>query len=152
VLRAAVERHGVPEVVVYNVGLIQADAPGELTTEQHQYAYSINVLGALTTAVASLPLMADRGNGTFLITGGMPVPTPGYVSLSLGKAGVRALTTILAAQYGPTGVHAATITVADAVVAGTAFDPDRIAEHYWRLHVQPRDQWETEYLFTGESA
>jgi hypothetical protein len=32
------------------------------------------------------------------------------------------------------------------VEPGTAYDPDDIAEHYWRLHTQPRGQWEREVL------
>ena len=47
-------------------------------------------------------------------------------------------------------MHAATVTVGGAIAPGTAFDPDVIAEHYWRLHAQPADQWETEVLFDGE--
>ena len=36
-----------------------------------------------------------------LLTGGMPEPIPEVTSLSLGKAGVRALTEILAKAYEP---------------------------------------------------
>ncbi|MDT7661824.1 MAG: hypothetical protein QOD04_1380 [Pseudonocardiales bacterium] len=93
--------------------------------------------------------MARRGSGTFLITGGMPEPVPGYVSLTLGKAGVRSLVGLLDAEYGPAGVHVASVTVAGAVAPGTAFDPDDIAEYYWRLHTQPRGQWDTELLYSG---
>jgi hypothetical protein len=38
------------------------------------------------------------------------------------------------------------------VAAGSEFDPDRIAEHYWRLHAQPPQAWEHEVLFAGEPA
>lgn len=47
------------------------------------------------------------------------------------------------------GVHVATVIVDGAVVPGSAFDPDDIADHYWRLHVQPRAEWEREYRYTG---
>jgi NAD(P)-dependent dehydrogenase (short-subunit alcohol dehydrogenase family) len=150
-LRAAINEHGVPEVVVYNAGVIQADSPGDLSPAEQTRAWSVNVLGALTTAVETMPLMAERGSGTFLITGGMPVPVASYLSLSLGKASVRTLTTMLAEHYAPHGVHAATVTVAGAVAPGTAFDPDAIAEHYLRLHAQPPNQWQTELLFDGAS-
>ena len=141
---------GTPEVVVYNAAIIQRDVPGELSAQGHLAAWSVNVVGALTAAAHVAPAMAARGSGSFIITGGMPEPVAQYVSLSLGKAGVRALTTMLADYYGPSGVHAATVTVYDDVVPGTAFDPDDIAEHYWRLHNQPRDAWEIEVAFTGE--
>jgi hypothetical protein len=62
---------------------------------------------------------------------------------------VRALAELLAKAYGPAGIHVATVTIAGAVAAGTAFDPDDIAEHYWRLHTQPVDAWEHEVLHAG---
>jgi hypothetical protein len=72
------------------------------------------------------------------------------VSLSLGKAGVRALTNLLALEYGPSSVHVATVTVCGPVAPGTPFDPDRIAEYYWRLHNQDPGEWEHEVAFTGD--
>ena len=68
---------------------------------------------------------------------------PGSVSLSIGKAALRALVALVDQEF---GVHAATVTVAGAVTPGTAFDPDAIAEHYWRLHVQPAGQWQREVV------
>ena len=87
--------------------------------------------------------------GSFIITGGMPEPEPAYVSLSLGKAGVRALVTLLDKEYGASGVHVATVTIAGEVAPGTAFDPGDIAEHYWRLHTQPPEHWEHEVVHRG---
>jgi NADP-dependent 3-hydroxy acid dehydrogenase YdfG len=137
------------DVLVYNAGLIRQDVPGELSTAEHQYAWAVNVVGAITAVVHVGPGMADAGRGTILLTGGMPEPVPDVVSLSLGKAGVRALTRLLATQYGPAGVHVATVTVGGTVAPGTAFDPDDIAEHYWRLHTQARQDWEREVLLSG---
>jgi NAD(P)-dependent dehydrogenase (short-subunit alcohol dehydrogenase family) len=79
----------------------------------------------------------------------MPKPVPEVTSLSLGKAGVRVLTELLDTQFGPSGVHVATVTVGGTVAPGTAFDPDDIAEHYWRLHAQPASSWEREVLYDG---
>jgi NAD(P)-dependent dehydrogenase (short-subunit alcohol dehydrogenase family) len=147
----ATTQYGVPDVVVYNAGVIQADAPGDLTPDQQLDAWRINVLGALTLANAAIPAMAGRGSGTYLVTGGMPVPTPAYLSLSLGKAGVRVLVALLAEHYAPQGIHIATVTVGGSVASGTPFDPDAIADVYWRLHAQPRESWETVHLFDGET-
>ena len=94
---------GVPAALIYNAGLIQRDRPGELSRERHFAAYAINVLGAMTAAVHLAPAMAQAGGGTIVITGGMPEPDPAVTSLSLGKAGARALTKLLAAEYGPGG-------------------------------------------------
>jgi NAD(P)-dependent dehydrogenase (short-subunit alcohol dehydrogenase family) len=150
-LDAAADELGPPDVVVYNAAIIQADSLGELSASAHQAAWAVNVVGALTTAAHVLPGMARRGGGSFIVTGGMPEPKPRYVSLSLGKAGVRTLVAMLDQEYGPSGVHVATVTVAGAVAPGTAFDADDIAEHYWRLHTQPRQRWEREVVHDGET-
>jgi NAD(P)-dependent dehydrogenase (short-subunit alcohol dehydrogenase family) len=98
----------------------------------------------MTAAVHLAPAMAGAGGGTIVITGGMPEPDPEFTSLSLGKAGVRALTKLLASEYGPAGIHVATVTVGGAVAPGGRYDPDQIAGHYWRLYTQPRPAWEHE--------
>jgi NAD(P)-dependent dehydrogenase (short-subunit alcohol dehydrogenase family) len=148
-LDEAVDRFGVPEVLVYNAALIQSDVLGELTARQQLDAWAVNVVGAITAIAHLGPAMTDAGEGTILITGGMPEPIPEVTSLSLGKAGVRALTELLARAYEPAGVHVATVTVAGAVAPGTAFDPDEIADEYWRLHAQRAGSWEREVLYSG---
>ncbi|MFH8367616.1 SDR family NAD(P)-dependent oxidoreductase [Streptomyces sp. NPDC018031] len=148
-LDAMAEELGPPDVVVYNAALIRPDSPGELSVRAHLDAWAVNVVGALTAAAHVAPGMADRGHGTFIVTGGMPEPKAEYTSLSLGKAGVRTLVALLDEEYGPSGVHVATVTVAGPVAPGTAFDPEDIAEHYWRLHAQPRRAWEREIVHGG---
>ncbi len=145
-LDALVARHGVPDVLVYNAARIQSDPVGALDARGHLDAYAVNVVGAITAVAHLAPRMAERGSGTVLITGGMPRAIPDATSLSISKAGVRALTELLADRYGPAGVHVATVTVAGTVAPGTAYDPDDIAEHYWRLHTQPADAWEREVV------
>ena len=140
------DRLGPPELLVYNAALIRADTIGELSTAQHLDAWAVNVVGAITAAGHVAPGMAARARGTIVITGGMPEPVPAYVSLSLGKAGVRTLVALLHGTYGDAGVHAASVTVLGEVAPGTAFDPDEIAEDYWRLHTQPRAAWEHEII------
>ena len=148
-LAAAVQDHGVPDVVVYNAAIIRADAPGDLSVAELTETWSVNVSGVLVAAMATIPAMVDRGHGTFLVTGGMPKPVASHVSLSLGKAGVRALTSMLAEHFGPHGVHVSTITVTEEISPHTPFDPDLVADVYWRLHVQPPDSWTPEHVFAG---
>ncbi|MGA8722377.1 MAG: SDR family NAD(P)-dependent oxidoreductase [Solirubrobacteraceae bacterium] len=144
-----VDRFGTPELLVYNAALIQSDSLGELTAQQHLDAWAVNVVGAVTAATHLAPQMMRHGTGTIILTGGMPEPRPQATSLSLGKAGIRALTRLLAAAYGPAGLHVATVTIAGAVAPGTGFDPDDIAEHYWRLYIQSPEAWEHEVIHTG---
>lgn len=151
-LDALVQEIGVPAVLVYNAALIRADRPGELRYAEHQSAYAINVLGAITSATHLAPQMAKTGGGTILITGGMPAPDPTYTSLSLGKACGRALTHLLADEYGASGIHIATVIVSAEIAPGGPFSADLIAEEYWRLHTQTPDEWELEVVFAGVPA
>ncbi|MBO2455698.1 SDR family oxidoreductase [Actinomadura barringtoniae] len=148
-LDAAAEKFGTPDVVVYNAAVVRPDAVGGLDAQGHLDAWAVNVVGAITAAGHVLPEMARRGSGSFIITGGMPEPKADYVSLSLGKAGVRTLVRLLDQTYGDS-VHVASVTVDGAVEPGTFFDPDDIAEHYWRLHVQPRELWQSEVLHSED--
>jgi NAD(P)-dependent dehydrogenase (short-subunit alcohol dehydrogenase family) len=148
-LAAAMDEHGDPDVVIYNAAIIRADAPGDLSVDEVAQTFAVNVLGALVAALAMIPGMQKRGAGTFLVTGGLQRPMSSRLSLSLGKAGLRALTSMLADHYGPSGVHVATVTVADEIRPGSAFDPDLIAEEYWRLHRQAPEDWQAEHLFDG---
>ena len=143
------EEFGLPDVVVYNAALLQADKPGEMSVRAHQEAWAVNVLGFLTAATHVAPAMARRGSGTILVTGGMPQAHPEYASLSLGKAGVRTAVDLVAMQYEADGVHLASVTVNGHVRRGSAFDPDAIAESYWLLHNQPRQEWQREFMFNG---
>lgn len=144
-LRAALDRAaaelGPPTVVVHNAAVIRPDVVGELSAAELLDTLAVNVGSVLTAAAHTLPGMAVRGRGTFVVTGGMPQAVPAYVSLSIGKAAVRSAVEVLDATYGPAGVHVATVTVGGAVAPGTAYDPDDIAEHYWTLHGQPRAEW-----------
>ena len=52
-------------------------------------------------------------------------------------------------RSGPAGIRVATLTIAGQIVAGTAFDPVRIAERYWQV-VQADEPWQAEFRFTGD--
>ncbi|WP_175047872.1 SDR family NAD(P)-dependent oxidoreductase [Microlunatus speluncae] len=149
VLDQAVAKHGVPDVLVYNAAKIRPDAPGELSAAELLDTLAVNVVGLATAAAKLAPLMAERGSGSILITSGMPAVVPAYTSLSLGKAAARTYAELLAAEYGPAGVHVASVVVTDTVVPGGPFDPALIAEVYPQLHAQPREHWTSIHRFKG---
>ena len=148
-LDTAEDRYGVPDVLVYNAALVRRDRLGELSAAQLLGAWSVNVGGAITAAAHTGRKMAAAGHGTLIMTGGMPEPRPESFSLSLGKAGVRTLVELLEQELGPSGVHVTTVTVYGGVAPGTAFDPDEIAETYWRLYLAPPGEWIREVAYTG---
>ena len=142
---------GAPGVTVYNAALPD---PGEIldtTVGRLRTAYAVDVLGGVVAAQVAVPVLRTAGTGTLLFTSGgfADHPVPAVASLSIGKAALRSAATLIAAGVQGDGIHAATVTIAGAVVPGTAFDPDNIAELFWAAHTDPADAWKTEYRFTG---
>ena len=111
---------------------------------------AVNIGGALAAAQTVVPNMSKRGSGTILLTGGgfALEPNPEYLSLSIGKAGIRALAHGLFDSLKQKGIHVATVTVA-AVVSPGSKNADAVAEHFWQLHNQPRGSWTTEVKYAG---
>ena len=109
----------------------------------------VNVAGALMAAKLAAPAMRAAGRGTIVLTGGglAHEPKAGASALSIGKAGMRSLTFCLAQELAPGGIHVATVTVSGRVEPGTHFDPDRIADEYWKLHTEPAAAWTTEVTY-----
>jgi len=89
-----------------------------------------------------LPPMTRQANGSILLTGGGFgfCPPPDFLSLGIGKAGIRALANGLFEDLKSKGVHIATVTVCKFVDPGSE-DAKAVAEHFWTLHSQPKLDW-----------
>jgi short-subunit dehydrogenase len=154
-LRARVtELYGIdnaPGVVIYNAVMGAPDQLMSSTADHLQTAYAVDVIGAIMIAQAAAPAMKAAGFGTILVTGGgfADHPIPALATVSLGKAALRSAATVLGADLGPDGIRVATLTIAGQIVAGTAFDPEKIADRYWEV-VQTDGPWQSEFRFTGE--
>jgi NAD(P)-dependent dehydrogenase (short-subunit alcohol dehydrogenase family) len=109
---------------------------------------TVNIGGALVAIQAVAPLMFERGEGSILLTGGGFAlnPMPQFVSLSIGKAGIRALAQGLFEEFKAKGVHVATVTVSTTVTPGSA-EAKAVADHFWALQNQPRDRWSWEVRY-----
>lgn len=142
---------GAPGVVIYNAVMGAPDQLMSSTAAHLQTAYAVDVIGAIVIAQVAAPAMRAAGFGTIVVTGGgfADHPIPALATISLGKAALRAAATMLGADLGPDGIRVATLTIAGQIVAGTAFDPERIAERYWEV-VQTDGPWQAEFRFTGE--
>ena len=147
-LRAALGDAG---VLVYNAAGVTYRPLAELSPEAFAADLAVSVVGAFTAAQQVLPAMRAQRSGTILLTGGGFAfePMPVMASLGVGKAAIRNLAFSLHADLLESGIHAATVTICGTVAPGSAFDPDRIAEAYWRLHAQPAGAFEREVQFRG---
>lgn len=64
-------------------------------------------------------------------------------SLAMMKAAQVNLAGSLAKEYGPKGVHVGTVVVGGYVSPDSdVFSPAKIAEIFWKLYTQEKDQWE----------
>ncbi len=140
-----------PGVIVYNAVMGAPDQLLSASVAHLQAAYAVDVIGAIVVAQVAAPAMRAAGFGTMIVTGGgfADHPIPALATVSLGKAALRSAATMLSADLEPDGVRVATLTIAGQIVAGTAFDPARIAERYWEV-VHGEGPWQAEFRFTGE--
>ncbi|MGH2939614.1 MAG: SDR family NAD(P)-dependent oxidoreductase [Solirubrobacterales bacterium] len=142
---------GAPGVVVYNAALPDPGQILDATVDQLRTADDVDVIGAVVAAQVAAPVLRAAGGGTLLVTSGgfADNPVPALATLSIGKAALRSAQTLVAAGVAEDGIHAATVTIVGAVKPGTEFDPDNIAELFWTAHTDSKDDWKTEYRFTG---
>jgi short-subunit dehydrogenase len=142
---------GAPGLVVYNAVMGAPDQLLSSSVEHLQTAYAVDVISAIVVAQVAAPVMRAAGSGTIIVTGGgfADHPIPALATVSLGKAALRSAATMLGADLEPDGIRVATLTIAGQIVAGSAFDPDKIAKRYWEV-VHSDGPWQAEFRFTGE--
>jgi short-subunit dehydrogenase len=143
--------HGAPGVIVYNAVVGAPDQLLSSSVAHLRTAYDADVIGAIVVAQSATPSMRAARLGTILFTSGgfADHPVPALATISLGKAALRSAATILHADLEPDGIRVASVTIEGQIIAGTSFDPKRIAERYWEI-VQSDGDWQAEFRFTGE--
>ncbi|MCC5602121.1 SDR family NAD(P)-dependent oxidoreductase [Nostoc favosum] len=140
---------GHPEVLVYNAGELQQGYPTTITATKVIQDFKVNLVGALVSVQQVVPHMRKQNKGTILLSGGGSAlePFPEVASMCLGKAAIRNLSFSLTQELEEDGVHVATVTICGFIQPGTRFDPDKIAQEYWKLHAQEQGAWEREYIY-----
>jgi NAD(P)-dependent dehydrogenase (short-subunit alcohol dehydrogenase family) len=145
-LVAEVEKqYGSIDVVHYNAASLRKATLAEQPRNTFVDDLAVNIGGALVAAQTVAPKMEERASGAILLTGGglALAPNADYLSLSIGKAGIRTLAIGLFEPYRKKGIHVATVTVA-ALVLPESKEAAPVAEHFWRLYNQPKDAWTAE--------
>lgn len=142
-------RHGAIDVLHYNAANIRQASISTQPLETFNTDLAVNIGGALVAIQAAIGTMASRRSGSILLTGGFfgIDPNPDYLSLSLGKAGIRALALGLFKPYREQGVHVATVTVA-AYIKPDSAEARAVADEFWALHNQPLESWTSEATFS----
>lgn len=150
---SAVAEAGPLDVLIYNAAGATMATPTALTPEKLAADLNISVVSALAAARAAAPAMIAAKRGTILFTGGgfALKPIAAMASLGIGKAAIRNLAFSLAEELSPNGIRVGTVTILGTVKAGTPFDPDRIAEVFWKLHEDRAETLGIEMQFSGQA-
>jgi NAD(P)-dependent dehydrogenase (short-subunit alcohol dehydrogenase family) len=135
------------DVLHFNAASLRKATLADQPRDTFNYDLAVNIGGAMVAAQAAAPRMIARGTGSILFTGGGfgLQPHPDFLSLSIGKAGIRALALGIFEPFREKGVHVATVTVAGLVA--NRKDANAVAEQFWRLHSQPAGSWQVETVY-----
>jgi len=139
---------GVPDVVVYNASIYQAEPALELSQEALRLAFDVHVVGALNTAQCAIAAMREANHGVLVFTVNSLARSPEAMSaaLSIGKGAQLNLALSLEHELEGTPLHIGVVTVCGAIKVGTAFDPDRLADVYWEMATQDPERFERDRL------
>ena len=126
-----------PGLLIYNAVMGAPDGPRSPSVEHLQTAFAVDVISAIGSSMqVAAPVMRGsrlrhhHGDGWRLLA--RPDPSPGQPFPS-AKPPFDSAATMLGADLEPDGIRRATLTIAGQIVAGTAFDPENIAERYWEV-------------------
>lgn len=150
-VHSSISALGPIDVLIYNAAGLTMSVPTALSPEQLSADLNVSVVSALAAARVVAPSMIAAGRGSILVTGGGFAlrPMAAMTSLGIGKAAVRNLAFSLAEELSPKGIRVATVTILGMIKPGTPFDPDRIADVFWRLHEDRDGKLGVEVQFSG---
>jgi len=139
---------GTPAVLIYNAAVPRMENILQTAYDTLVSDFRANVAGAMGSVQAVLPAMQQQQRGTILLTGGgfALYPQPDFVSLSIGKAGIRVLANTLHAALKDSPIKVGTVTICGTVNGDDPkYSSDRIAEEYWKLHSAENAEYEVVY-------
>jgi short-subunit dehydrogenase len=139
---------GTPAVLVYNTAVPRMESVLQTSYDTLVNDFRANVAGAIACVQAILPGMQAQQKGTILFTGGgfAMYPHPDFVSLSIGKAGIRVLANTLHTALKDSPIKVGTVTICGTVNGGDPkYSSNAIAEEYWKLHAAENADYEVIY-------
>ncbi|WBA80975.1 SDR family NAD(P)-dependent oxidoreductase [Endozoicomonas sp. GU-1] len=150
------------QIAVQNAGENTPSPFLETPAERFIEHWQVHTLSAFYLAQAALPRMLEHGGGSLFFTGasGSLRGKANFAPFASAKAGLRMLAQSLAREFGPRGIHVASVIV-DGIIDGDRtvellpmlkgnrgtdrmLQVDEIARAYWHLHKQHRSAWTLE--------
>ena len=113
--------HGHVDILINNAGIYPFGPTHEMTEEQFDHVFSINVKVPYFLVAELAPLMAERGKGAIvnLSTMAADYGAPGMSLYGSSKAAINLLTKTWAAEYGPKGVRVNAVSPGPTRTEGT---------------------------------
>lgn len=155
-------RHGAVDAVVNSAGVLQnAVRALEMDLAEFDRIHAINVRGTLLVNRAFGPAMVARGSGAIINMGSLTTFRPsGQPAYAMGKASIRMMTEVLAAELGPSGVRVNAVApgyvltpAMQARIDSGQRDPRLIVEKAaLRRFVSPADVGEAIYFLCSDAA
>lgn len=149
---------GEVDVLVHNAGSGSWGNVEEVSADDLETAWRVNVLGAFTAAREVIPTMKQRGTGSIVFIGATASRRGGVkaAAFAQAKAAQRALAESMARHLWPTGIHVALVII-DGIVDlprtrehmpskpdSFFVKPDNVAETVYWLTQQSRSAWSFE--------
>jgi len=143
---AASER-GRVDILINNVGAVNPRLNGFLNVTDQQWLSSLtlNLMAAVRTCRAALPIMIAAGRGVIVTTSSVNaiLPDPTVIDYSASKAALSNFSKSLSKEFGPHGIRVNTISpgpvstdlwlgkdgVASTIAQSSGTDPDSVAAH-----------------------
>lgn len=144
------EKLGNTDVLIYNAARLKMRNILEERFDSLVTDFKVNVAGVLTAVQEVLPAMHAKKEGTILVTGGHLgiEPHKDLASLSIGKGALINLVKILAAELTPKNIHVASVIICGIIKPeDEKYNPSAIAENYWKLYIQKKEDFEVEILY-----
>jgi NAD(P)-dependent dehydrogenase (short-subunit alcohol dehydrogenase family) len=158
------------DAAIYNAGAQHRKPMLEISGGTFEKVWRLGCFGAFVFGREAVRHMLPAGRGTVLFTGATASMRGGaeFAAFAAAKFGVRAIAQSMAREFGPRGIHVASITIDGGIdmpaihrryaAAGKSIDreellsPAAIAETYYQIHMQHHSAWtnETELRPFGE--
>ncbi|SAL60536.1 short chain dehydrogenase/reductase family oxidoreductase [Caballeronia cordobensis] len=150
------------EVAVYNAGAQHRKPLLEISGDAFEKVWRLGAFGAFVFAREAVRHMEPRGKGTIIFTGATSSLRGGanFGAFAAAKFATRAVIQSIAREFGPKGIHAATVIIDGAVNMPAIhrlfpdlaksmppdgmLSTDEVAETYYQIHRQHRSAWTLE--------
>src|SRR5690349_21788360 len=147
---------------IYNAGAQHRKPMLEITGSTFEKVWRLGCFGAFVFGREAARHMVPQGRGTVLFTGATASMRggPQFAAFAAAKFGVRAIAQSMAREFGPYGIHVASVVIdggidmpaihqryaaaGQAITEDSLLSPAAIAETYYQIHVQHRSAWTNE--------